>query len=247
MGQPRRAHARDGDSCCAALLDGERADFDGEYVHAHGFRLRRPQPEASLTIAAFGPAMTRVAARHADEVVLNLVSAEHVADGPLTPRRGGRRGRPGAAEARGLGASRRSTPARRALAQLSGQLAVYLGAPGYGELFAKLGFGSLVERARAGERRGELAAAIPRELLASIGAIGSPEEVRARIAAYHARGGRPGGARAQHGRRRGRGARPGGGRGRSVLIRSPAVTGSRPATSSIVCPIGSSGRRWRVS
>ena len=170
-----------------ALLDGERADFDGEYVRAHGFRLRRPQPEASLTIAAFGPAMTRVAARHADEVVLNLVSTEHVAAVH-------------AAVAEEAAAAGRETPrlavwvpaaldpGPAALAQLAGQLAVYLGAPGYGELFAKLGFGSLVERARAGERRGELAAAIPRELLARIGAIGSPDEVRARIAEYHAPG-----------------------------------------------------------
>ena len=82
----------------------------------------------------------------------------------------------------------RARPRPAALAQLAGQLAVYLGAPGYGELFAKLGFGSLVERARAGERRAELAAAIPRELLASVGAIGSADEVKARIAEYHAAG-----------------------------------------------------------
>ena len=170
-------------SVLRALLDGERADFDGEHVRAHGFRLRRPQPGASLTIAAFGPALTRVAARQADEVVLNLVSAEHVA----AVR--------GAVAEQAVAAGREPPtlavwvpaaldPGPAALAQMAGQLAVYLGAPGYGEMFAELGYGSLVERARAGERRGQLAAAIPRELLARIGAVGSAKELETRIADY---------------------------------------------------------------
>ena len=58
-----------------AILDGKRADIAGEHMRAHGFKLRRPQPDASITVAAHGPAMTRVAARLADEVVLNLVDA----------------------------------------------------------------------------------------------------------------------------------------------------------------------------
>jgi hypothetical protein len=50
---------------------------------------------------------------------------------------------------------------------VSAHLAVYLRPPGYGEMFAQLGFGSLVEQARAGTPRSELAAAIPFELIAS--------------------------------------------------------------------------------
>jgi alkanesulfonate monooxygenase SsuD/methylene tetrahydromethanopterin reductase-like flavin-dependent oxidoreductase (luciferase family) len=76
-------------------------------------------------------------------------------------------------------------PGEQALAQLAGQLAVYLGAPGYGELFAGLGFEGLVEQARAGSARRELADAIPRELLEQIGALGSAEQIAARVAAYH--------------------------------------------------------------
>ena len=167
-----------------SLLDGERADFDGDHVHAHGFRLRRPQPQASLTIAAFGPAITRVAARHADEVVLNLVNAEHVSEVRATlAEQAAEVGRQPPRLAVWVPAA--LDPGPQALAQLSGQLAVYLGAPGYGELFTKLGFGSLVDRARAGERRAELAAAIPHELLAKIGAIGTAGEIEARIAEYH--------------------------------------------------------------
>jgi probable F420-dependent oxidoreductase len=62
-----------------AQLDGDRADVDGEHIRVHGFKLRRPQNAASITVAAFGPAMTRVAARYADEVVLNLVTPGKVA------------------------------------------------------------------------------------------------------------------------------------------------------------------------
>ena len=83
-----------------------------------------PAPPAArrsrISVAAFGPAMTRVAARHADEVVLNLVPPEHVGAGARDGRRrgGGRRphrpgpGRVGAGRAgagrRGAGAARRA-------------------------------------------------------------------------------------------------------------------------------------------
>jgi probable F420-dependent oxidoreductase len=169
------------------LLDGERADFDGEHLHAHGFRLRRPQPQATVTIAAFGPAMTRVATRLADEVVLNLVSAEHVAEvRDIVAEEAAAAGRRPPRLA--VWVPTAVDPGPGALAQLSGQLAVYLGAPGYGELFTQLGFGWLVERARTGERRAALGEAIPYELLASIGAVGTRDEVEARIGAYHRAG-----------------------------------------------------------
>ena len=65
-----------------------------------------------------------------------------------------------------------------------GQLAAYLAAPGYGEMFTALGFGPLVDRARALEtRRAELLAAIPSELAAQVGAIGSSRDIVARISA----------------------------------------------------------------
>jgi hypothetical protein len=45
-----------------------------------------------------------------------------------------------------------------------------------------------VERARAGEPRKDLAAAIPASLIASVGAVGSKSDVLARIAEFHAAG-----------------------------------------------------------
>jgi probable F420-dependent oxidoreductase len=168
------------------ILDGQRADFDGDHVRVHGFKLRRAQPDASITVAAFGPAMTRVAARHADEVVLNLVTPEHVAK--VRARMD--------VEAAAAGRSRRPRlavwvpgaldPGEEARAQLSRQLALYLGAPGYGEMFAELGFRALVDRARTvGVRRAELATSIPVELTEQVATVGSAAEITQRIAAYH--------------------------------------------------------------
>ncbi len=172
-----------------ALLDGRRADIDGTHVRAHGFKLRRPQPDASISVAAFGPAMTRVAARQADEVVLNLVTPERVAQVRTRidqqAAAAARSGRPRLA----VWVPVALDPGQVSLAQLAGQLAAYVGAPGYGEMFAQLGYGALVDRARAGgTRRPELAGAIPIEMIAQVAAVGSAVEVAARVAAYRRAG-----------------------------------------------------------
>ena len=170
--------------CLRGILAGERSHYDGRYVRTHGFRLRRPLPGVRISVAAFGPAMTRVAARHADEVVLNLVSPEHVAAVRATVE----------AEAKAAGRAAPGLavwvpvaldPGSEARAQLASQLAIYLGAPGYGEMFTELGFAELVRRARDGARRSELAGSVPFELLERVCAVGSADEVIARVAAYH--------------------------------------------------------------
>jgi probable F420-dependent oxidoreductase len=170
--------------CLRAILAGERSHHDGQHVRTHGFRLRRPLPDVRISVAAFGPAMTRVAARHADEVVLNLVSPEHVAAVRATVD----------AEAKAAGRTAPGLavwvpvalePDSEARAQLASQLAIYLGAPGYDEMFSELGFAELVRRARDGARRPELAGSVPFELLERVCALGSADEVIARISAYH--------------------------------------------------------------
>ena len=170
-----------------SVLDGGRSDFAGSFVRSKGFRLRRPQPGLPITVAAFGPAMTRVAAEVADEVVLNLVSPAHVASVRADLDR--------------FAAAVGRTPPRLAvwipvaldpdaavLRQLAAQTAVYLSPPGYGEMFASLGYSSLVDRARAGESRAALAADLPLSLLSAVGAVGSRSDVLAGIAAFHAAG-----------------------------------------------------------
>jgi len=166
-----------------SILAGRRSDHDGHHVRTHGFRLRHPLPDACISVAAFGPAMTRVAARHADEVVVNLVppervravrttiAAEAAAAGRTTPRL-----------AVWLAAA--LDPGRAARVQVAAQLAVYLAPPGYGEMFSELGFADLVQRARGGVPRSELARSIPDELLEHVCALGSQEELAERISAY---------------------------------------------------------------
>jgi probable F420-dependent oxidoreductase len=181
------ARTRETVAALRRVLEGERLEVDGRYVRSHGFRLRRPVSGVSIAVAAFGRRMTEVAARYADEVVLNLVPPEHVAEV---------RGRiDELASAVGRQSPRLSVwvpaaldPGSGAIAQLQGQLAVYLGAPGYGELFSSLGFESLVGRARSGARRAELAPEVPAELIAAVGALGTADEVARRIGAYHEAG-----------------------------------------------------------
>jgi len=164
-------------------LDGERTDFAGKLVRSRGFRLRSPQPSTKLTVAAFGPQMTRVAVQSADQLVLNLVSPGHVS--------AARAAIDATADAHGIAAPRLAVwvtaavdPGPATHRQIASQLAAYLKPPGYGEMFADLGYGDLVNRARAGASRNELADAIPPQLPAAVGAIGATPEVIARIESY---------------------------------------------------------------
>ncbi|WP_326834227.1 LLM class F420-dependent oxidoreductase [Amycolatopsis rhabdoformis] len=166
------------------VLSGQKLSVSGNHVRSNGFRLRSASP-VPLTVAAFGPAMTKVAAEVADEVVLNLVPPAHVSRVRVELD----------AHARAAG----RTPPRLAVwvpvalnpgeatvRQLAAQASVYLRPPGYGEMFAELGYGDLVTAARAGVPRAELK--VPPSLVADVGALGSATEIRSRIAAYRAAG-----------------------------------------------------------
>lgn len=170
-----------------AILNGERASYAGEQVRTHGFRLRHEMPPRSISVAAFGPAMTKVAAEEADEVVLNLVTPALVARFRETVDAHARvAGIPAPRIAVWVPAALNPGPA--SIAQMASQLAVYLKPPGYGEMFIELGYGELVERARAGASYAELAKDMPAELLARLCAMGSAQQVADRIAAYHQAG-----------------------------------------------------------
>jgi probable F420-dependent oxidoreductase len=177
------ARMRETIQCLRPILRGERTNYDGRYIHSHGFRLRHPLPHTRIGVGAFGPTMTRLAARFADEVVLNLASPQRVAevrkqideDASAADRR------PPHLTVWVPAALR---PGDASLRQAGNQLAIYLAPPGYGEMFSELGFAGLVERARSGARRSELAAAVPYELAEQLGAFGSREQVAARLRAY---------------------------------------------------------------
>jgi probable F420-dependent oxidoreductase len=169
------------------LLGGERISVDGEHVKAQGFRLRRPLPSTTISVAAFGPAMTRVAAEEADEVVLNLVTPAQVArTRSIVDAHAKAVGRP--VPRISVWVTAALDPGPDAVRQVSEQLALYLRAPGYSDMFVELGFEALVAQAKAGAPRPVLAKAVPVELLSAVCAIGSAAEVTTKIADFHRAG-----------------------------------------------------------
>ena len=166
-----------------ALLAGGKADVRGEVISTRGFRLRTRAPGTPLTIAAFGRGAVKVAARHADRMVINLV----------TPKSAGRLVQMLHEECRAAGrpvppvAAWLATvvgPSAAGIEQLRRGLVSYLSAPGYGEMFTEAGFGDLVRFARGRPHPGELLAAIPAELVGHVSLVGDEQAVRARLAEY---------------------------------------------------------------
>ncbi|WP_099184687.1 MULTISPECIES: LLM class F420-dependent oxidoreductase [Mycobacterium] len=173
--------------CLRSILAGERVDYVGRHVSSHGFRLRDAPPDTRIALGAFGPGMILLAAQRADEVVLNLASPARVAQVREvldTEAAAVRRRAPRLT----IWVPVAVNPGAAAHAQVAAQLAVYLAPPGYGEMFAALGFGDLVRGARTGATRRELAAAIPVELLDQVGALGGADRIAARLRAYHRAG-----------------------------------------------------------
>lgn len=157
-----------------SVLAGERTDADG-LVRSHGFRLGIPAQVPEIAVAAFGPRMRAVAAASGDRLVLNLVTPDAVAamagPGPTT-----------------VWVTAGIDPSPEAMAGLRRQLALYLAAPGYGEMFADAGFGDLVSMARDGTPVAELAGRMPDDLPLAVGAIGSPSDVLSALSRYEAAG-----------------------------------------------------------
>jgi probable F420-dependent oxidoreductase len=166
-----------------SLLDGEKSRFEGEVVSSRGYRLRLAPPRSPLTVAAFGPAAVRVAARLADRMVINLVTPASAARLVHAVRSEAQAaGRPAPRVA--LWCSSAVDPDEDAYHQLRRGLVSYLGVAGYAEMFEEAGYGDLVALARTRPHPAELLAAIPDALVEEVGLVGSPERVTARLAAY---------------------------------------------------------------
>ncbi|MCF2528035.1 LLM class F420-dependent oxidoreductase [Yinghuangia soli] len=199
-GRSRARAARALDESAGAvrtLLAGGRADLDGEVLRCRGFRLRLPAVPGPLTIAAFGPAALRTAARHADRLVLNLVSPETAADLIADLEKAARQvGRPRPAVAVWVCAALEGAAAQPApdtgagdvppgVEQLRRGLVPYLAAPGYADMFTRAGFGEVVAYARTAPHPRDLLAAVPRELVDVVAVTADPA---ARVAEYTAAG-----------------------------------------------------------
>jgi probable F420-dependent oxidoreductase len=186
--QPSVSRLRETIAALRPILAGERSLFEGRHVRTSGFRLRDQTWPAKVAVAAFAPRMVRAAAELADRVVLNLVTPKQVAVV--------RAAVDGAARAVGCSAPPLTVwvpaavdPGPATHRQLAGQLAAYVGAPGYGEMLSDAGFTDIVNLARSGTvRRAELSARIPLQMIEAVGAIGDRLSVQDRIEAFRAAG-----------------------------------------------------------
>ena len=169
------------------LLDGDKVDFQGELASCKGYRLRLDATHSPLTVAAFGPAAVRVAARYSDRMLLNMV----------TPQSLGRLREQMAAEAEAAGRDCPKLavwltcaidPGPEDMEQLLRAIVGYLAAPGYAEMISEAGFAELVEYARTRPHPKKLLAAMPDELMSAIGLVGSKERIDERIGQYRSAG-----------------------------------------------------------
>ncbi len=189
-GRPRTHTAKHLDETATVLrglLAGEKVRFEGELARCNGYHLRLDAPGAHVTVAAFGPAAVKVAARKSDRMLLNMVTVQSLA-------RFRQQLDEAAAEA-GRSAPKLAVwlacavnPTTDAIDQILRAKVGYLAAPGYSEMFEEAGFGDLVALARSRPHPKEVLAAMPAELVKVVGLVGDAATVQARIREYRAAG-----------------------------------------------------------
>ena len=156
-------------------------------IRTSGYRLRLAPTRSELVIAAFGDAAITAAARHADRMVLNLLDTPSVA--ALTGKLGAAALEAGRERPRvAVWACAAVDPGPAALDQLRRGLVGYLAAPGYRDMFRRAGFPDLVDFALTRPHPRDLLAAVPTELIQTVGIVGDESTVAARIAEYAAAG-----------------------------------------------------------
>ncbi|MEP5569090.1 MAG: LLM class F420-dependent oxidoreductase [Halioglobus sp.] len=169
------------------LLSGEKANFAGECASCKGYKLRLDPVDGPITIAAFGPAAIRAAARHADRMLLNMVtpaSLHSLKEQLISAAEKADRPTPDIAAWLPCAVN----PQRETIDQLKRAIVGYLAAPGYGEMMMQAGFEELVNYARTRPHPSELLAAMPDELIAAIGLIGDTGAIQARVDEYREAG-----------------------------------------------------------
>jgi probable F420-dependent oxidoreductase len=189
-GRPRQRtakHLAETAQITRGLLAGEKVAFEGEMASCKGYRLRLDSPRSSLTVAAFGPAAVRVAARYADRMLLNMVTPESLA---MLRQQMEAAATDAGREAPKLGVwlCCALEPGEATIQQLLRAVVGYLAAPGYSQMISAAGFGELVEFAKTRPHPKELLAAMPAELMSAIGLVGDKAGIRQRIEEYRAAG-----------------------------------------------------------
>lgn len=171
-------------------LDGQAMTVRGRTLSVSGFKLGRPVPmRVPIYVAALQEKMLRQAARIADGVIVNWLSAEDVKRVVSVIRD----------EARAAGKDPDSvtivcrinvcptTDPSRAREQYRRAIATYLNVPVYRKFHQWLGRGETLramnERWDAGDRRGALTA-VPDAVVDELNVIGAPSECQKQIVAY---------------------------------------------------------------
>jgi probable F420-dependent oxidoreductase len=172
-----------------AVLAGERTDHAGKQIRSTGFKLRHPPASPPpIVLAALNNNMLELAGELADGVYLNFVPPEAVPMAVEAVQRGVKRaGRTDLPEIiLGIPCAVTDDP-DTARAEFGRALAFYLTAPPYQRALEWYGFEDEVARARAAWADRDLEAVravISRRLIDGIGAFGSAEYCRDRVAAF---------------------------------------------------------------
>ncbi len=189
-GRPRTRTAKHLEETAIALrglLAGEKVRFEGELARCNGYHLRLDAPGAHVTVAAFGPAAVKVAARQSDRMLLNMVTPTSLARfRQQLDAAAAEAGRPAPELAVWLACA--VNPTEATIEQMKRAKVGYLAAPGYSEMFIEAGFEDLVTLARSRPHPKEVLAAMPDELAAAVGLVGDAATVQARIEEYRAAG-----------------------------------------------------------
>ncbi len=177
------ARSRDMLTFLRSALAGETVDAEYETFRIRRFRLERPPSlPPRLLLAALRPGMLRLAATHADGVILNWLAATDVSRA-LSEIKPAPAGFEVVARIFVCPTEDRAY-ARNAARRL---IAAYLTVPAYAAFHRWLGreseLGPMWQAWAAGDRRGALAA-IPDEVVDELVVHGSPEECRKRVARY---------------------------------------------------------------
>ncbi|MFN3215891.1 MAG: LLM class F420-dependent oxidoreductase [Acidimicrobiales bacterium] len=171
---PTRQLFRESLALCRAILDGERSDFAGETVRSHGFRVRLESDDIRLGMAAFGPRMLDLAGEVADRVALAHVTPTLIGEArQRIDASAAKAGRPAPELCVWMSAGLDETDT----AQIARALTIYVPQPGYGEMFAKAGFGDIVELARSGVGPKRVLEELPEGLLAAVAGTGGPDAI----------------------------------------------------------------------
>lgn len=188
-GRPRTRPVAALEDSAAAVKDllGPRAGEGSARLAAQGFNWRLGPGGGPLTVAAFGERAVAVAVRHADRMLVDLVSPDQVR---LLRQRLNAAAADQDRNAPSLAAwiPAAVDPRPSDYEQIMRSIVGYLTVRGYGEMFTDAGFGDAVAAANDGAADDDLLRLLPPEAAGTVGLVGDMDEIRARLDAYAAAG-----------------------------------------------------------